>query len=1394
MIPPGKNKTLLLATLAAAFCAGFMGVSPAQNYTNPVIPAGSVFPADPDVIRSGNTYYLYPTTTASKYEVYTSTDMVSWSKQKNAVWTPTSADIGGGSPAGTTWAPDVYFHPANSRYYLYWSSGGKIGVVSSTSPTSGFSGSTVLASGIDAHLFRDDDGQLYLYWSKGSGTPRQEIYVRKMSTPTTFDPASPETKVVANDASWWSFKPQAGAACAEGPWMVKQGGVYYLQYSISDYTQNYYGIAYATSSSPLGPFTPDFRNILAVTRDTVYGPGHHSLTTDAYGNYWIVRHQRTGETAASNSREIAIDPVWFDSTGRMRTLSTKGVARRAPATPARQSATSAVPVVSSGQSAAGWVGADFEYLVLATQYPGSFSVTGLPSGLAINNHGIISGVPTTAGTYNVAVTATSIRGTSPAVTIPITINASATPGAYEGFVGYSSTIVNATPFTGSGFTGSIRLTGGGSFTVLPTSLTYGALQTSGGSITGGPAVSNFWDLNPAVGGPFAKLAHSYTVSGAVQRNLDKPGSSVYISFLVKSPMATNSGSALLGVFNDGDSGGDGGKRLVVGVQNDKIYLDSYFNTGTGSQNLPAVTPNQPMLFVIRLDQAGVKWGTDQARVYINPPLGSEPAAAAYSRIEPFPLDRLMVRADGSTVIDEIRVGDSWASVLPVATPVGLGVVSPATTTSIPLTGRPVGLSALGSDNGVESGLTYTWSVLSAPAGATAVTFGANGTNAAKSTTATFGATGTYTLQALISNGSTSVTTTTIVSVGEIYEPFDYATGSAYLQSGGRGWGSGWWTDSSTTSNVIAAPGLTLAGLPTAGNTLNRNGSGFLYRTFASPVLLQPGGGDLWMSALVNYKTFNANAWFGLNLRNGDADVTSFGRTYNSAQWGISVPAYVNAAKAIVPNEQILVVMRLKVNPTGNHSVYYWINPSLAGEPNAATADVASIGTISAPSVDRIAITTSSTDTIAVDEIRFGSSWQSVGGTAVPPAAPSGLNATATSPIEIQLAWVDNASNETGLEIERSPNGTTGWTQVATPAANAVTYSDIGLSAGTPYFYRVRAVGSAGASAFSNVATATTQAGPAPIVTPGQSVVAVAGDTVSYAVQASSAPTSFAIVAGTLPPGLSFSGSTGVISGTPTVPGTSVVSVTASNASGTSAPQDVTITIVPLTSSAFEGGQSDFNLRFLETLTAGTPTWASAGIQATGGIGNSGFLATSANTQSALYNQAIAWNVGETYTMSVYFKARVTAGSVAAGGGVRLGFTDDNAGTLGGAEYVSVGINSSNGVGGTGDQSQLVVVSRQTGTVTTAGPNVGTLVQNNWYQLIGVFTKTSAAGQFNVVVSLKDWGADGQTGGTLLGTSGTLPATGLTNVYNSTGVFGGFSGASNGSGNGVLGFDDFNLSP
>jgi phosphodiesterase/alkaline phosphatase D-like protein len=93
-----------------------------------------------------------------------------------------------------------------------------------------------------------------------------------------------------------------------------------------------------------------------------------------------------------------------------------------------------------------------------------------------------------------------------------------------------------------------------------------------------------------------------------------------------------------------------------------------------------------------------------------------------------------------------------------------------------------------------------------------------------------------------------------------------------------------------------------------------------------------------------------------------------------------------------------------------------------------------------------------------------------------PAAPSGLTATAVSSSQINLAWTDNSNNETGFKIDQATNSgfTTGLTTV-TVGANVTTYSATGLSASTTYYYRVRSTNSAGDSANTSTASATTQA-------------------------------------------------------------------------------------------------------------------------------------------------------------------------------------------------------------------------------------------------------------------------------------------------------------------------------
>jgi len=94
-------------------------------------------------------------------------------------------------------------------------------------------------------------------------------------------------------------------------------------------------------------------------------------------------------------------------------------------------------------------------------------------------------------------------------------------------------------------------------------------------------------------------------------------------------------------------------------------------------------------------------------------------------------------------------------------------------------------------------------------------------------------------------------------------------------------------------------------------------------------------------------------------------------------------------------------------------------------------------------------------------------------TPVAPVAPSGLIANVASSSQINLTWADNSNNETGFKLERRQSGSSTWTQIATPATNAIAYSNTGLSAATKYYYRVRATNAIGDSVFSGEAVATT---------------------------------------------------------------------------------------------------------------------------------------------------------------------------------------------------------------------------------------------------------------------------------------------------------------------------------
>jgi len=299
---PFDPVAVVLVLLAMIICA--LG---ADTYTNPVIP--EIGPADPAVIRHDGKYYMYCTGDNRSYHVYTSYDLVNWSKGSR-VFVPGGVNI---------WAPDIYYNQADQTFYMYYTADWNIGVATCDTPDGIFVDQGVLLNGyIDAHLFRDDDGSLYLYYTN-VGT----IYVQVM---TDLLHLGANRNQVMHPTEPWET---AAGSVTEGPWLLKHDGTYYLLYSGSGANTPYYAVGYATASHPMGPWTKYPGNPIISRGDGVYGPGHGCVTTDDAGNLWHVYHQKNTSDVAWD-RFICIDPMWFDASGVLHSQATRGAPQPAP--------------------------------------------------------------------------------------------------------------------------------------------------------------------------------------------------------------------------------------------------------------------------------------------------------------------------------------------------------------------------------------------------------------------------------------------------------------------------------------------------------------------------------------------------------------------------------------------------------------------------------------------------------------------------------------------------------------------------------------------------------------------------------------------------------------------------------------------------------------------------------------------------------------------------------------------------------------------------------------------------------------------------------------------------------------------------------------------------------
>jgi trimeric autotransporter adhesin len=140
----------------------------------------------------------------------------------------------------------------------------------------------------------------------------------------------------------------------------------------------------------------------------------------------------------------------------------------------------------------------------------------------------------------------------------------------------------------------------------------------------------------------------------------------------------------------------------------------------------------------------------------------------------------------------------------------------------------------------------------------------------------------------------------------------------------------------------------------------------------------------------------------------------------------------------------------------------------------------------------------------------------VAGSCTPPAAPTGLTATAASSSQINLSWTAS-SGATSYTILRSTTSGGPYSSVGT--STTTSFSNTGLAASTTYYYVVQASNGTCASGNSAQASATTQAGPSTVLSNGVPVTGISGATSSQQTWTMSVPAgatnlSFVISGGT----------------------------------------------------------------------------------------------------------------------------------------------------------------------------------------------------------------------------------------------------------------------------------------
>lgn len=243
--------------------------------------------ADPYVLSYQGKYYAYGTGTFEidkGFSVFCSDDLKYWKNEGRALAAVNSYGTWG------FWAPEVYYVESQKKFYMFYSSAEHICVATSNSPTGPFLQDAKQPiwdeKSIDSSLFIDDDGTPYLYFVRF--TNGNVVWVAEMEPDLKSIKKETLKECIVAEQPWELIMNKI----AEGPSILKRDGVYYLIYSANHYQSRKYGVGYATSSSPVGPWKKYSGNPIVQGDDAagLVGTGHGAPFICREGGYKYIFH------------------------------------------------------------------------------------------------------------------------------------------------------------------------------------------------------------------------------------------------------------------------------------------------------------------------------------------------------------------------------------------------------------------------------------------------------------------------------------------------------------------------------------------------------------------------------------------------------------------------------------------------------------------------------------------------------------------------------------------------------------------------------------------------------------------------------------------------------------------------------------------------------------------------------------------------------------------------------------------------------------------------------------------------------------------------------------------------------------------------------------------------